>query len=143
MAYVIEQSLCSACHRCRTACPKAAIRFKNAKYWIDPEKCIECGRCVKVCHNGCISNPDKPAPQPAPHDRLVKECDVCVLGGGGSGLVVSGASQPSLSAGVSISGGTPCFGGIAVTGSSVSGGSSVTLSSYTGGNAMGGGPGRR
>ena len=61
---------------------------------------------------------------------------------GGSGLVVSAASQPSLQAGVSISGGTSHFGGIALTETTLSGGSSVTLSSYTGGNGgTGGGPG--
>ena len=60
---------------------------------------------------------------------------------GGSGLVVSGASQPTLQSGVSISGGTSYFGGLAVSGGTVSGGSSVSLSSYTGGSAMGGGPG--
>ncbi len=93
MAYVINQTLCSACHRCRTECPKSAIRFKNAKYWIDPDKCVACGRCVKVCHNGCITNPEKPAPRPEPHDRLVKTCDVCVIGGGGSGLVAANRAQ--------------------------------------------------
>ena len=60
---------------------------------------------------------------------------------GGSGLVVSGASQPTLQSGVSISGGTSYFGGLAVSGGTVSSGSSVSLSSYTGGSAMGGGPG--
>ena len=93
MPYVIEQSLCSACHRCRTECPKSAIRFKNAKYWIDPEKCISCGRCAKVCHNGCISDPDRPEPRPEPHEKIVKSCDVCVIGGGGSGLVAANRAQ--------------------------------------------------
>ena len=60
---------------------------------------------------------------------------------GGSGLVVSGASQPTLQSGVSISGGTAYFGGLAVSGGTVSGGSSVSLSSYTGGSGMVGGPG--
>jgi hypothetical protein len=60
---------------------------------------------------------------------------------GGSGLVVSGSSQPTLLSGVSVSGGTTYFGGLGIEGSSVSGGSSVSLSSYTGGNSMGGGPG--
>ena len=82
MAYVIKQELCSACHRCRTGCPVQAIRFKSAKYWIDPEKCISCGKCVKVCHNGCISDPEHPAPAAPAHEKLVKECDVCVIGGG-------------------------------------------------------------
>ena len=60
---------------------------------------------------------------------------------GGSGMVVSGASQPTLQSGVSISGGTSCFGGLAISGGTVSGGSSVSLSSYTGDSGMGGGPG--
>ena len=63
---------------------------------------------------------------------------------GGSGLVISDASQPTLQSGVSVSGGTSHFGGLAITDATVSGGSNVTLLSYTGGNVgMGaGGPGR-
>ena len=60
---------------------------------------------------------------------------------GGSGLVVSGASQPTLQSGVNTSGGTSRFGGLGITGTTVSSGSSVSLSGYTGGNSMGGGPG--
>jgi major membrane immunogen (membrane-anchored lipoprotein) len=60
---------------------------------------------------------------------------------GGSGLVVSGTSQPTLLSGVSISGGTSYFGGLGISGGTVSGGSSVSLSSYTGGSGMGGNPG--
>ena len=57
---------------------------------------------------------------------------------GGSGLVISSASQPSLQSGVSVSGGTSYFGGLAIAGGTISNGSSVSLSSYTGGNGMGG-----
>lgn len=57
---------------------------------------------------------------------------------GGSSLVVSGASQPTLKSGVTVSGGTECFDGMGNTGGTVSGGSTVSLSSYSGGN---GGPG--
>lgn len=60
---------------------------------------------------------------------------------GGSGLVVSAASQPTLLSGVSVSGGTSYFGGLANSGGTVNDGTSVSLSSYTGGNPMGGGPG--
>ena len=60
---------------------------------------------------------------------------------GGSGLVVSGASQPTLQSGVSVSGGKFYFGGLAITGGTISGGSSVSLSSYSGAGGMGGGPG--
>ena len=49
MPYVINQPICSGCHRCRVECPVGAIRFKNAKYWIDPEKCIGCGHCDARC----------------------------------------------------------------------------------------------
>ena len=64
--------------------------------------------------------------------------------GGGSGLVVSGASQPVLTSGVSVSGGTSYFGGMGNEGGAVSGGTSVSLSSYTGGGGgnMPGGGGR-
>lgn len=60
---------------------------------------------------------------------------------GGSGLVVSGASQPTLKSGISVSGGTSYFGGLGIADGSVSGGSTVSLSSYTGGSGMGGNPG--
>ncbi len=58
---------------------------------------------------------------------------------GGTALVVSGASTPTLTSGVTASG-TAVFEGVGYYPASVSGGSSVTLSSYSGGNS-GGGPG--
>ena len=62
---------------------------------------------------------------------------------GGTTMVVSAPSTPSLQSGVSVSGGTEIFDGVAYTGASVSGGSAVSLSSYSGGNGGGtpGGPG--
>ena len=61
---------------------------------------------------------------------------------GGSTLVVSGASQPTLKSGVTVSSGTKIFDGAGYTDATVSGGSSVSLSSYTGGGGgPGGGPG--
>ena len=89
MPYVINQEFCSACHQCRVECPMHAIRMKNAKYWIDPEKCISCGKCVKVCHNGCISNPDKPAPKMPPHAPIEKTADLVVVGAGAAGMVAA------------------------------------------------------
>ena len=52
---------------------------------------------------------------------------------GGSGIVVSGATQPTLKSGVSISNGTSIFSGMGNISPSVSGGSNVSLTSYTGG----------
>ncbi len=66
---------------------------------------------------------------------------------GGSTLVVSGASQPSVKSGVSVSSGTSILNGNGYLNASVSGGSSVSLSSYSpsggpgGGGPGGGGPG--
>ena len=62
---------------------------------------------------------------------------------GGSTLVVSGASKPTLKSGITVSSGTKIFDGVGYTDATVTGGSSITLSSYTGGNGGpgGGGPG--
>ncbi|MBR5068348.1 MAG: carbohydrate-binding domain-containing protein, partial [Bacteroidales bacterium] len=60
---------------------------------------------------------------------------------GGSTMVVSASSTPTLLSGVTVSGGTDIFDGVAYTGASVSGGTSVSLSQYTGGNGGGPGPG--
>jgi hypothetical protein len=60
---------------------------------------------------------------------------------GGTPLVFSSSSTPTLQSGVSVSGGTACFEGMFYTDASFSGGSSVSLSSYSGGNGGGGGPG--
>ena len=58
---------------------------------------------------------------------------------GGSTLVVSGASTPTLTSGVTASG-TAIFNGMGYYPATVSGGTSVELSAYSGGNS-GGGPG--
>lgn len=61
---------------------------------------------------------------------------------GGSGIVVSGASQPTLMSGVNASDGTTIFSGMGIISPSISGGSAVSLTSYTssgGGFGPGGG----
>ena len=60
---------------------------------------------------------------------------------GGTPLVVSGVSSPTLQSGVTVLGGTALFESWFYTDASVSGGNSVSLSSYSGGNGGGGGPG--
>ena len=56
----------------------------------------------------------------------------------GSGLVVSGSTQPTVKSNVSVTGGTQIFNGMGVVDGTVSGGSDVSLSAYSGGNS---GPG--
>jgi len=60
-------------------------------------------------------------------------------GGSSQQLVVYTTSTPSLKSGVTVSGGTEYFGGMANIGGTVSGGSTVTLSTYSGGNSGPGG----
>lgn len=58
---------------------------------------------------------------------------------GGSGLVVSGSTQPTVKSNVSVTGGTQIFNGMGVVDGTVSGGSDVSLSAYSGGNSGPGG----
>ena len=60
-------------------------------------------------------------------------------GGSSQQLVVYTTATPSLKSGVTVSGGTEYFGGMANIGGTVSGGSTVTLSTYSGGNSGPGG----
>lgn len=62
---------------------------------------------------------------------------------GGTAMVVSASSSPTLQSGVTVSGGTSYFDGMMVVDCSVSGGTSVSLSSYSGesGDGSGGNPG--
>ena len=58
---------------------------------------------------------------------------------GATGMVVSAPSTPTLTSGVTVSGGTSYFGGLGNIGATVSGGSQVSLTSYSGGGGMPGG----
>lgn len=89
MSYIIDQPNCSCCHRCEVECPVHAISMKNRKYWIDPEVCISCGECAKNCHNHAISDEEHPEEKVQMHEKIVKNCDVLVIGGGGSGLTAA------------------------------------------------------
>lgn len=60
---------------------------------------------------------------------------------GGSTLVVSGSSQPSVYSGVTTSGGTSVWDNTGLLNCTASDGSAVSLSSYTGGQGGGGNPG--
>ena len=89
MAYQIIQEICSCCHLCDLQCPVHALEMRGNKYQINPEICIGCGKCAKNCHNRAIVDTDAPAAKPEAHEKAVKECDVLVIGGGGSGLVAA------------------------------------------------------
>ncbi len=48
--FVIDGEACTACGRCRRACPVEAIRGeKKVPHVIDQQKCIKCGLCRENC----------------------------------------------------------------------------------------------
>ena len=54
---------CRGCiaHRCEEACPRGAITFTHdQKAVIDKQKCVECGRCAKVCPYTAIVSKKRP-----------------------------------------------------------------------------------
>lgn len=46
---------CIACKRCVQTCQYDAIHVENNVARIDPEKCTQCGDCIKVCPCKCIT----------------------------------------------------------------------------------------
>ncbi len=54
---------CRGCiaHRCASNCPRGAISFdENHHAHIDPDKCINCGKCASVCPYSAIQNHVRP-----------------------------------------------------------------------------------
>ena len=43
------EAMCRDCYRCVRACPVKAIGIKNNQAFINPDRCINCGTCVKTC----------------------------------------------------------------------------------------------
>ena len=84
--YQIKDS-CSGCHTCELACPMGAIHYDGPRYQVDPELCVECGLCEKLCPTCSIYDVDNVS-APAPHDKIIRECDLVVCGGG-TGLVAA------------------------------------------------------
>ena len=54
---------CRGCiaHRCAAACPRNAITFdENRHAHIDPDKCVNCGKCASVCPYSAIQQHLRP-----------------------------------------------------------------------------------
>ena len=45
---------------CQKVCPKDAVSFVNGKSYIDPEKCVKCGKCEKACPYHAIIHLERP-----------------------------------------------------------------------------------
>lgn len=45
----LDESKCKGCVQCLKRCPTQAIRVRNGKAHINPERCIDCGECIRIC----------------------------------------------------------------------------------------------
>lgn len=59
--FVVTET-CRGClaHRCVSVCPVEAIAMRDGKAYIDPKKCIECGKCHQVCPYSAIADVRRP-----------------------------------------------------------------------------------
>lgn len=70
--YVITD-LCRGClaHSCMDACKLGAIHVDNRNYAkIDKTKCVDCGRCAKVCKYSAIVNFQRPCEKACPVNAI-------------------------------------------------------------------------
>jgi len=49
MAYKVNESKCTNCGSCDSACPAGAISEKDGKRSIDANTCLDCGVCAGEC----------------------------------------------------------------------------------------------
>ena len=55
---------------CQNVCPKGAISFKKGKSVIDPEACINCGKCANVCPFDAIIHRERPCAKSCGMDAI-------------------------------------------------------------------------
>ena len=99
MAYYIQDN-CVACLKCKVECPVGAIHLTRDRPVIDEAACISCGTCARVCKECAPIDLNHPQVPPEPHELVELDCDVLVLGGGGSGLVA--AARASCQTGLKV-----------------------------------------
>ncbi len=58
---------------CQKVCPKGAISFVNGKSYIDPEKCVKCGKCEKACPYHAIIHLQRPCQAACGMDAIVSD----------------------------------------------------------------------
>ena len=58
---------------CQKVCPKDAVSFVNGKSYIDPEKCIKCGKCAKACPYHAIIHLERPCAAACGMDAIVSD----------------------------------------------------------------------
>ena len=48
---MLDTEKCKGCINCMKRCPTEAIRVRNGKARIIDDRCIDCGECIRICHN--------------------------------------------------------------------------------------------
>ncbi|MBR6110309.1 MAG: 4Fe-4S binding protein [Clostridia bacterium] len=47
----VDHEKCTGCTTCLRRCPVEAIRIRNGRSVINPNQCIDCGECIRVCNH--------------------------------------------------------------------------------------------
>ena len=58
---------------CEKVCPKGAVSFRNGKSFIDQDKCIKCGKCLKACPYNAIIHLERPCQASCGMDAIVSD----------------------------------------------------------------------
>ncbi|MGE5632683.1 MAG: 4Fe-4S dicluster domain-containing protein [Caulobacteraceae bacterium] len=68
---------CRGClaHRCSEVCPVGAIQNVGGRAYINPNKCVECGKCKQVCPYNAISDVMRPCKKSCPTHALTFDDD--------------------------------------------------------------------
>ncbi len=59
---VVVTNRCQGCLEkpCMTVCPRGAISRVNGQAYVDPDKCIRCGKCINACSFNAIIRQQRP-----------------------------------------------------------------------------------